>query len=251
MRLRAGDALTAVLYWQALQPLKKNYSVFLHLDAPNGQTYAGVDETNPEDIPTSTWPPALYLRNPLTLASPEGAPAIRYALTAGLYDSKTGERLPAAECDSCPSLPLAHVWLLSPVPFDESRIAHRLAYRLGETISLLGYGLVPGEPAQLTLYWRAEAMQGAGYTVFVHALDGNGAIVAQFDSLPLGGLYPTDAWLPGQIVADLHTIRLPGETKSLAVGLYDPRTMARLNVTDSAGHPVPDNAIILPVNHEE
>ena len=66
--------LEATLFWRALQPLQTNYTVFLHLDAPNGQTMATVDEVHPENIPTRNWPPGLYLRNPLALPIPADLP---------------------------------------------------------------------------------------------------------------------------------------------------------------------------------
>jgi hypothetical protein len=64
----------STLYWRALLNLETNYSVFLHLDAPNGQTFATADEANPENIPTRNWPPGLYLRNPLRLQIPANIP---------------------------------------------------------------------------------------------------------------------------------------------------------------------------------
>lgn len=247
LHVPAGHALTAVLYWQAQQPLDTNYSVFLHLDAPDGSTVAGTDEVNPEDIPSSGWPPTLYLRNPLTLDLPADVQPIRYTLTTGLYDRATGARLTVAGCGGCEALPLAQVWPVPAEAMDESRIPHRLSYRLGDGIDLLGYAVDAGEPAQVTLYWRARTRQPTAYTVFVHARDAGGHIVAQSDAPPLGGLYPTDAWLPGQIVADTRTLEWPAQAESLAVGLYDPADMQRLTVTDNRGQAVPDDMIVIPV----
>jgi len=248
VQLATGNPLSAVLYWRALKPLTTDYSVFLHLDAPDGQTYATTDERHPENIPTSHWPPSLYLRNLLTLDLPPDAPPIRYTLTAGLYHPETGERLPVTGCAGCPpgrnlgsdAFPLAYVWLVPSTPLDEGSIPRPLDYRLGETITLRGYDLAEDD---LTLYWRTSAPPSTGYTIFLHALDSDGEIVAQFDGPPLGGLYPTDAWLPGQLIADTHPIALPESARTLAVGLYDPDTLARLPVTDEEGRPVPDNAI--------
>jgi hypothetical protein len=247
LHVAAGGALSAVLYWQARQSLDTNYSVFLHLDAPDGGTVAGTDETNPEDIPSSTWPPTLYLRNPLTLNVPDDVPPIRYTLTSGLYDRATGTRLAATGCGGCESLPLAHVWVIPTGVFDAGRIPHRLDYRLGDSIELLGYAINTGAPAQVTLYWRASARQPIAYTVFVHVRDADGHIISQSDGPPLGGLYPTDAWLPGQIVTDVHALMWTPQVESLAVGLYDPTTMQRLAVTDERGQVVSDAAIVLQV----
>ncbi len=247
LKMNTGDTLTAVLYWQALQPLSRNYSVFLHLDAPDGTTYGGADEINPEDIPTSAWPPALHLRNPMTITLPADIPAIRYTLTVGLYEPRTLERLATEACDGCAALPLAYVWLLPTGPLDGSAIPYPLDYHLGEEISLLGYGLETGDTTQLTLYWRARSRLPSGYTVFVHAYDDSGSLLARADSPPGGGLYPTDAWLPGQLIADLHTLELPAATRFLAVGLYDPATMTRLPAVQGNDQPVRDDAILIQV----
>jgi hypothetical protein len=257
IQAKTGASLPVVLYWRALAPLATDYHVFVHLDAPDGQTYASADERHPADIPTSHWPPSLYLRNPLTIALPSDLPPIRYTLTAGLYDPQTDARLPVTGCDGCPptgvtrdTLPLAHVWLLPARPLDEEDIPNRLDYRLGDRITLLGYALSGTDPVTLTLYWRTEAQVGANYTVFIHALDANGEIVAQFDAPPLNGLYPSDVWLPGQIIADVHPIALPEAAQTLAAGLYDPTSLARLPVTDRNGQSLPDNAIRLRVAND-
>lgn len=259
LQVRAGSRLPIVLYWRALVPLEADYSVFVHLDAPDGQTYAGADELNPEDIPTSGWPPALYVRNPLTLALPADLPPIRYTLTAGLYDPEEGMRLALTDCAGCPragesgdALPLADIWVLPATPPDERAIPGRLDARLGAEIRLLGYELTSSDPAVLTLYWRAEAApQGRSdqrpYTVFIHARGGGGELLAQFDMPPLNGLYATSDWLPGQIIADPHQLALPDATQTLAVGLYDPVSLARLPVRDAQGQRMAEDAVVLPV----
>ncbi|MBI1879510.1 MAG: hypothetical protein HYR94_15040, partial [Chloroflexi bacterium] len=90
----AGEAaLVTTLYWRTLRELDANYSVFLHLDAPNGQTFATVDEVHPENIPTRNWPPGLYLRNPLHLKIPADIPPIRYDVNVGIYDRQSAQRL--------------------------------------------------------------------------------------------------------------------------------------------------------------
>jgi len=252
-QVHAGSSLPVVLYWRALVPLSANYSVFLHLDAPDGTTYASADELNPADIPTSRWPPSLYVRNPLTLVLPPDLPPMRYTLVAGLTDPEGGARLPVSGCEGCPdpaggdALPLADVWVLSPAGVDEQDVPNRLDLGLGETITLLGYELTEGDPARLTLYWRAEAPVEDGYTLFVHALDADGEIIAQFDAPPLDGLYPTDAWLPGQIIVDARLLVLPEAARALSVGLYDPASLTRLPVTDAGGARLADDVIRIQV----
>jgi hypothetical protein len=84
----------------------------------------------------------------------------------------------------------------------------------------------------LGLAWEATGTTETAYRVFVHLLDDAGNIVAQSDSEPAAGSYPTTAWLPGDIIVDQHTIVLPADLPSgdyaLVTGLYDPRTGERL-----------------------
>lgn len=63
--------------------------------------------------------------------------------------------------------------------------------------------------------------------VFVH-LAGAQGLAAQADQEPLGGFYPTDAWLPLTPVTHRQHMALPPDAPpgdyQLLVGLYDPAT---------------------------
>ena len=87
--------------------------------------------------------------------------------------------------------------------------------------------------------------------VIVHLFDpATERIVAQFDGMPLHGVYPTSWWLPGEVLSDQITLSLadvPAGRYRLATGVYDPGTVARLEAVDAAGHPLPDNRLILPM----
>jgi hypothetical protein len=90
----------------------------------------------------------------------------------------------------------------------------------GNEIALRGYDLQPIEPGmlELKLVWQALAEPSDGYTVFVHVLDLAGVCcVWQQDVVPGQGTYPTDGWLPGEVVVDSYLIDLP---EDLAPGFY-------------------------------
>jgi hypothetical protein len=70
-------------------------------------------------------------------------------------------------------------------------------------------------------------------TVFLQLLNAQGEVVAGWDSQPLGGLYPTNLWSPGEAIADTFSLPLPPEglppgDYRLIAGLYDFETFARL-----------------------
>jgi hypothetical protein len=240
----AGETeVEVVLYWRALRELETNYSVFLHLDGPNGQTYATVDEENPEDIPTRNWPPGLYLRNPLRLKLPAGLPPVRYELTTGLYRRDTGERL-AIQPEGETSFPLGSLWLAS------SRQKMAPAVKLatfGPHLSLYQAELTGNT---LRLLWQTGQHLDQNYSIFVHALDHENKLLSQTDGVPYEGLYPLPDWLPGQPVEDVRSLELKPETKQIAIGVYDPATGRRLPALGPDGRPLPDDNLIIPVSHE-
>ena len=121
--------------------------------------------------------------------------------------------------------------------------------RFEKGLTLVGHRLTAVSPQELrlSLLWRAEAEIEMDYTVFVH-LTHDEAILAQDDSFPAGGYYPTSLWRVGDIVSDEHTLALPepydpGRHK-LIVGFYQLETLKRLQVLDETGRPVSDHLIL-------
>jgi 4-amino-4-deoxy-L-arabinose transferase-like glycosyltransferase len=110
-------------------------------------------------------------------------------------------------------------------------------------ITLVGYEIDgQGPSTRLRLIWRAGNELDADYTVFVHWIRGSQRI-AQSDSYPAQGLYPTHLWRTGDTVADDHTLEAvvtPGAGDAISVGLYQLQTMERLKVLDRSGGIVAD-----------
>ncbi len=126
----------------------------------------------------------------------------------------------------------------------------RLDYRFGDALRLTCAAVLPGEGRlDIRLYWQVERPLGQDVVALVHGLDAAGQLVAQNDSPPLGGDYPTSLWLPGQTLADHYTLPLDPAIAAVGFGLYRPEDMARLPVTEG-GRPVPESRIALPVGGE-
>jgi hypothetical protein len=118
--------------------------------------------------------------------------------------------------------------------FEQPDVAQTVDALFGGVVRLVGVTVEAGEDGLgVELVWGAEAEIGASYTVFVHALDAEGNIVAQSDSIPAGGARPTSGWLPGEYVIDAHRLAVEaGEVAALRVGLYDAGTGIRVGVDD-------------------
>ncbi|MCC6800988.1 MAG: hypothetical protein IT325_12795, partial [Anaerolineae bacterium] len=88
------------------------------------------------------------------------------------------------------------------------------------------------------------------FTVLVHLIDPArpDQPLAQGDDEPLGGRWPTSAWIAGRAFVDPHAVALPDDLPpgeyALAVGFYRPVDFTRLPVeTERATLP---GAVILP-----
>jgi hypothetical protein len=91
---RPGQPLRLTLYWQALAPMSKDYTVFVHL-RQNGGNVAQADHLPLGTLfPTSMWPVGETIRETSDLFLPPELDPGSYELWAGLYLLETGERLP-------------------------------------------------------------------------------------------------------------------------------------------------------------
>lgn len=114
-------------------------------------------------------------------------------------------------------------------------------------VRLHGYNLnqmqfKPGDELTLGLFWAADEPVDKSYTIFVHVVTPDGRIVAQSDSIPVNGSYPTNAWPVAHTIWDEHRLRLGAEllpgSYEIKVGLYYWEDGKRADVLDENGSPV-------------
>ena len=126
--------------------------------------------------------------------------------------------------------------------------------QFGDSIQLTAFSADPpldalssGETVNLKLSWQTLINPRAAYTIFVHILDANGNIIAQEDSQPMNGIYPTNIWEAGERVVTTDQITLPTGALgdySVEVGLYSWPTLERLPVVQN-GVVTPSKTVIL------
>jgi hypothetical protein len=122
-----------------------------------------------------------------------------------------------------------------PRPLTESEIeavSSPTDAEFGGVARLLGFQVTPAavEPGRLvevTLYWQALAQTDRDYAVFVHLLSDVGAMVAQRDTYPGLGRYPTTVWEPGVAFVDIYRVHVPEtayapDVAHVQVGVYLP-----------------------------
>ncbi len=96
-QLRPGGNVPLTLYWECLDSMGTNYTVFVHLIGPDGEIY-GQRDTFPLNgrLPTTFWVPPEILSDPYTIDVADDAPVGTYSLAIGMYDLHSGERLPVS-----------------------------------------------------------------------------------------------------------------------------------------------------------
>lgn len=258
--LLPGNDLTVNLFWRALPgAAAADLSAFVQLLDQQGQVVAGWEGPPVPWRPSTQWQPGELLRSQHILRLPADLAEGRYTLAAGLFDPLTGERLPATEASGPFGLftRRAELAALNPVRIGERELvttapeprvaANASMQRVGK---LLGYDLAesrvaPGEALDLTLYWQPVETTGERLTVFVHLLDEQGVIIGQSDGEPAGGSRPTSSWVPGEYIADQHSVRVRDDallgSAALVVGLYDATTGQRVDWVDESGQVTGDS----------
>lgn len=91
---------------------------------------------------------------------------------------------------------------------------------------------------QISLHWKALNQTDTNYKVFTHLVDAQGKLIAQADTEPGQGKFPTQYWQLGDAIDDTITIPIPANTDltqaKVLLGLYDGQTQTRLPALKAA-----------------
>jgi len=90
-----GDGIHLTLFWQCLEGLDRDYTVFTHLVDKEGNFW-GQKDNEPADgfYPTGQWKVSEIVRDQYDIAISPTAPPGTYWIEVGMYLAETGERLP-------------------------------------------------------------------------------------------------------------------------------------------------------------
>jgi len=250
-KIRPGEELRLTLYWRALAATEKDYSVYIHLRAQDGQLL-GQRDTHPGlgNYPTSLWKPGQVIVDTYwvpVMASPTGSPIGH--IDVGFYSLATMKPLPSFDPGGRAVVPVIGFFKVAGSPPSQGAVPNPTLLNLGGDIALRGYelplrDLQPGQPLRFTLYWSALRSLERDYTVFVHLVDPGGHLWAQGDGWPQRGAYPTSFWDAGEIIRDEREVRLPAEIPpgeyQIEVGIYFLPTGERLPLLGEEGRRLDD-----------
>lgn len=234
--VQPGQPVLLNLYWHSLTDKPFEYRLFLQpIDGAGQPITQWEGDAFREDM--YRWRPDRILPTRHTFWLDPQTPPGPYLVRLGFFDDASGRRLPLhlgqSEAAHSDDPPLDQVQLgLFYVSLDGSdpRLpVMPLAVTFGDFIELTGVTLPQSPAASLrvgassanlpvTFHWQSIRPVNVSYTVFLQLLNEQGELVTGWDSQPLGGLYPTNLWSPGEIIAD--TFRLPLPEAGLPPGVY-------------------------------
>jgi 4-amino-4-deoxy-L-arabinose transferase-like glycosyltransferase len=241
-----GDPVEFVLYWMVSQPTDRDLLSAVNILGRNNQTVGRVNRYPAGGmVPTSMWETGQIWRDVYRLfPSADAAGPAQLKIRATIYDPIQKSDLTAYGPDEKP----IDLLLVGEARLEGDRkelsATNELDVTLADGIRLQGYDLNPdnprpGDSLELTLLWQATATPSQDYTVFIHLIDSTGNQVAGADAPPVNGDYPTTFWLAGERILDKHSLLLPANLTSgkysLAVGMYNPITGARVPLVDGTG----------------
>lgn len=254
--IESGQSLVIDLYWQAAQPIDESYTVSVHAVDAAGRAVAKLD-TIPYNgrFPTPVWPQGQTFRDSYTLPPlAETAVPGQGSIIVKLYPWRQTEKmLPIAiDGNQIGTTLLLTEFKIKPVDDTVYQPSFTTNVTFGNTARLIGYdasSTAANDIIPITLYWESIAADPIDYTVFVHLLDTNGNLVAQADSLPQNGRFPTSIWEAGEIIADEHQFHLPEKLQAgeyaVIIGLYNPQNGARLQAQSDGNRVLNDAVSIL------
>ena len=266
-QVERGQDAAITLYWRALRSMSKDYAIKLELFSMNGESFEVQSQATPgnSNFPTSSWKPGDTFSETYRLSIRLDTPAPTltnfkiswFAQPPNMvsWNNPQAQEILRATCDSGVKCE-PKVGAL-PVRLDNATAGQwsgkTALYRLGQHIEIVDYQAqtlaTAGQELRVPVVWRTDANNLADLTTFVHLFSSDGKLVAQVDSPPLQGNYPTSVWGAGEIVPDYYTLPLPSTlppgTYHLKIGMYDAKTYDRLLASDAAGSALADNVISL------
>ncbi len=222
-RVQPGESVWLWLEWEALRPMERDWSVFVHLNDPVIERPIAQRDMFPGQglLATRLLEPGQRVVNGYRLTVPATAVApADLELAIGLYDYQTGERLLTEQGGD--AVLLETVMLAAP----EGDYPNPVSVMFEHGLELVGSEVAPrranaGGEIILTTYWRANQSLPEEYTFFAQVVDEDTTRWAGQDIAPAR---PTSSWTTGEVETVEMQLALspdtPPDLYPLIIGLY-------------------------------
>ena len=226
--LEPGKPLPLTLYFTTGAPILEDYTLFLHVaDAGDRLLYQFDGVPVQGRHPTRQWIAGQVFADTHTITVDELAEDGLATLSLGFYPiADPATRVAAYDANAQPigdRLVLASLRLHSHPALPQPAPTHPVgAWQNGIVLREAQLTTdAQGLPTGIAITWTPTATIQNDYTTFVQLLDADNNILAQVDSRPQGGDYPTSTWRAGDVIAD--TLTWQGTASGwdrVIVGLY-------------------------------
>lgn len=222
-RVQPGESVWLWLEWEALRPMTRDWSVFVHLNDPVIERPIAQRDMYPGQglLATRLLEPGQRVVNGYRLTIPPTAVApADLELAVGLYDFQTGERLLTKQGGD--AVLLETVMLAAP----EGDYPNPVSVMFEHGLELVGSEIAPrrvnaGGEIILITYWRANQTLPDDYTFFAQVVDEDTTRWAGQDIAPSR---PTSSWTMGEVETVEMRLALSPDTLPdlypLVIGLY-------------------------------
>jgi 4-amino-4-deoxy-L-arabinose transferase-like glycosyltransferase len=210
--LLPGEDVLIDLQLGLIEPMSRDWSLFVHLLTPDGvivwqrDVYPGGGTLALSDLREPVaWENPVAVNIPLNAYAP-----MTVSVEVGWYDLVSGERL--ATTDGAETLLIGRFELASPADPEGLNLPNPIRLNFGNQIELVGYSLsdlspAAGDTVELTLYWRALVPLTVDYKIFANILDRATLVkYAASDGMPDNWNRPTTTWQAGEIITDRHQL---------------------------------------------
>jgi hypothetical protein len=257
-----GGRLKLDLYWQALIPLDHDYTVAIQLLDSANQRATGIDLLLGFDyiLPyySSRWQPSEVIRQTYEVELPN-TDAAPFRVAVIVYDDM--HRLPISASSVEILGDAAAITGVSVLPDSQSMVAladpTQPDLTFGGRVKLVNASLASStvintaqteEGLEFRLTWQALKHPDSRLHLFLHFLDSNNMLAAQWDG-PLSATFPTDTWPPLSEWQETYRLPLPAKMMpgeyTLWAGVYRPITGDRLLIEDNSQTIFLDNRFVL------
>jgi len=220
------------LNWRALRQLDQNYHLFVHVIDGQGQKWGQRDGPlmNNAFLRTSAWEEqSEHLCNQSVPLDP-GTPPGEYWIAIGIYRIDDLTRLDIIDSDEQKQGtefvigPIQVITPTVPPEIEDLHLPHAVDLRLGDKAEILGYGIssecpMSGEEVAVTLFWRCLGEMEVSYDLVLR-LEREGATVGFKRAAPTGEAYPTDRWVPGEIIRHRQFLPIAADAASGTYQVY-------------------------------
>jgi uncharacterized membrane protein len=229
-----GGWLHYVLYWQAQQPLERNYSLTLNLEDRDGNEYLRQDQalSTPYFLPPA-WPLQTPIQGRVDVLLPADLPALTYWVHLRVLDPQTQRNLDMVDAQGNP---LGQALLLEELTLSKGALStapvsvkNPLDVEMSDHLQLLGYDLTsttysPGDTLRLTLWWQSSNRPTQNHQAQFRLLDSRKRVVWEAEQPMIPG-YPAARWQGGEINRGVYRLSIPshvpGGEYSLQAGIED------------------------------